>query len=459
MAIDFAAGTTGAGNTTVARFDGAPSGTGGLPAGDNVSAYRTVIAADAGPTVGAGTQVRFDASQFGGIGAPGDIDVYARPRIGAGTFALVPTTYDAGAGEIEATVDGFSEFVFVSDTNPLPVELATFTATADEQDVVLTWQTLTETNNAGFSVEQQTGAGGAWTEVAFVEGAGTTAEAQTYRHRAPQAGYGQHAFRLRQIDFDGTAALSEAVEVNVGLDGPYAVDAYPNPFRAGTGATVDLAVRAAQDVTVGVYDVLGRRVAVLHDGPVAAGTTERLRLTGQGLASGVYLVRVVGERFQTDAPPHARALTGPAQTGSPGPAPVAMSPTCRHEAAPDAYRRGRLRACAGERGALCPACGGLLLGQPARAPRHRTAIRIRLRHYRRCRRRRERLLSRPRRRRRRARRFHKPVIAKCITSKAGVVRPDYWRQGRLARLPGAAPLASALGPCHLGHLGPLPGRR
>ena len=58
-------------------------------------------------------------------------------------------------------------------------------------------------------------------------------------------------------------------------------------------------MRAAQDVTVAVYDVLGRRVAVLHDGPVAAGETERLRLTGQGLASGVYLVRVVGERFQT----------------------------------------------------------------------------------------------------------------------------------------------------------------
>jgi hypothetical protein len=46
-----------------------------------------------------------------------------------------------------------------------------------------------------------------------------------------------------------------------------------------------------------VYDVLGRRVAVLHDGPLAAERTERLALSAQGLASGVYLVRVAGEAF------------------------------------------------------------------------------------------------------------------------------------------------------------------
>jgi hypothetical protein len=46
-----------------------------------------------------------------------------------------------------------------------------------------------------------------------------------------------------------------------------------------------------------VYDVLGRRVAVLFDGKVDAGETEALRLDADGLASGVYLVRVTGETF------------------------------------------------------------------------------------------------------------------------------------------------------------------
>ena len=46
-----------------------------------------------------------------------------------------------------------------------------------------------------------------------------------------------------------------------------------------------------------VYDALGRRVTVLHDGPVAAGAEQELRLDGRGLAGGVYVVRFTGEAF------------------------------------------------------------------------------------------------------------------------------------------------------------------
>jgi hypothetical protein len=295
--IDFDA-TPRSGNVGVTLFDGPPSSHNGISE-SIVSSYRFVITSDAAFNVGDNTTMNFDVSQIPGIGSPQSVVVYQRPGTGMGQFTELPTSYDPGLAEIVAEISSFGEFVLASDDpdNPLPVELAAFAATADAGDVVLTWQTASETNNAGFSVEQQRGSG-EWTEVAFVDGAGTTTEAQTYRHRVAQAGYGQHAFRLRQVDFDGTAALSEAVEIAVGLARPYALDAYPNPFRAGMGATVDVAVREAQDVTVAVYDVLGRRVAVLHDGPVEAGTTERLTLTGRGLASGVYLVRVQGERFQ-----------------------------------------------------------------------------------------------------------------------------------------------------------------
>ncbi len=71
--------------------------------------------------------------------------------------------------------------------------------------------------------------------------------------------------------------------------------AYPNPFAQET--VVRLAVRDAQTVRVEVYDALGRRVRVLHEGPVASGVTQTLRLDGSGLAGGVYLVRLTGETF------------------------------------------------------------------------------------------------------------------------------------------------------------------
>ncbi len=67
------------------------------------------------------------------------------------------------------------------------------------------------------------------------------------------------------------------------------VSVHPNPFNPETVVTVDL--RADGPLRVDVYDMLGRRVRTLADGPATAGR-HSLRLDGTRLASGVYLVRV-----------------------------------------------------------------------------------------------------------------------------------------------------------------------
>ncbi|MEM8600980.1 MAG: T9SS-dependent M36 family metallopeptidase [Bacteroidota bacterium] len=70
---------------------------------------------------------------------------------------------------------------------------------------------------------------------------------------------------------------------------------YPNPFNPE--ATFTLQVATAQDVSVVVYDVLGRQVAALHDGALAAGALHRFEVDGRALASGAYVLRVQGEDF------------------------------------------------------------------------------------------------------------------------------------------------------------------
>ena len=65
--------------------------------------------------------------------------------------------------------------------------------------------------------------------------------------------------------------------------------AYPNPTRGL--AKLDLQLDRALDLRVALYDVVGRQVATLADGPVAAGETT-LELAVDGLAPGVYLLRV-----------------------------------------------------------------------------------------------------------------------------------------------------------------------
>lgn len=71
----------------------------------------------------------------------------------------------------------------------------------------------------------------------------------------------------------------------------------PNP-TTGT-SSFDLAVGQAEVVRVEAFDALGRQVAVLHDGPLAASQTRRLSLDASGLPAGVYVVRVTGESFTT----------------------------------------------------------------------------------------------------------------------------------------------------------------
>lgn len=70
--------------------------------------------------------------------------------------------------------------------------------------------------------------------------------------------------------------------------------AYPNPFVERARFTLEVA--EAQSVRVIVYDVMGREVIRLHDGPLAAGTRHGFEVDGRALASGVYLVRVDGEQ-------------------------------------------------------------------------------------------------------------------------------------------------------------------
>ncbi|NNF57961.1 MAG: T9SS type A sorting domain-containing protein [Rhodothermaceae bacterium] len=67
--------------------------------------------------------------------------------------------------------------------------------------------------------------------------------------------------------------------------------AWPNPVRQSAMLTLTMADPGL--VTIEAFDVLGRRVAILHDGDLAAGT-HTLQFEVKTLPSGVYAVRATG---------------------------------------------------------------------------------------------------------------------------------------------------------------------
>lgn len=72
---------------------------------------------------------------------------------------------------------------------------------------------------------------------------------------------------------------------------------YPNPFNPQ--AQFSLEVAQSQQVRIGVFNTLGQRVGVLHDGLLPGRGTHRFTFQAGSLPSGVYLLRVTGETFAT----------------------------------------------------------------------------------------------------------------------------------------------------------------
>ncbi len=66
---------------------------------------------------------------------------------------------------------------------------------------------------------------------------------------------------------------------------------YPNPFNPTT--TVSFALKSDAKVSVAVYNVIGQKVRTLTDRSYAGGGPYQLELSSEGLASGVYFVRLI----------------------------------------------------------------------------------------------------------------------------------------------------------------------
>jgi hypothetical protein len=305
-------GVGDSGEVSVGRYAGEPAGTGGIGK-ENVSDQRLAITAESSLDFDS-SRVRLAVGTLAGIDDPTNVTIYKRPEVGTGTFDSLETTVgtagtpnDISDDTLYATTDSFSEFALASDTEPLPVEMAGFDATVDGDRVRLSWTTASETGNAGFRVQRrvsdgENGGEGEWAQVGRVDGSGTTTEARSYRFTDADLPYEADAltYRLKQVDTDGSSALSDPVTVERSVDEVELLGTYPNP--AQSRATVRYALPEKQEVTLRLYDMLGRQVqTVLNE--EQAGRHQRTLDVGS-LPSGVYFLRL-----QSDGQTRTQKLT------------------------------------------------------------------------------------------------------------------------------------------------------
>ena len=172
----------------------------------------------------------------------------------------------------------------------VPVELTSFSATIDKNDVILSWSTATETNNQGFEIQRRNINQSEYKIVGFVEGNGTTTEVKSYTFSEKNVFTGNYGYRLKQVDYDGTFEYSEEIKVGMTPTLEYSVSQnYPNPFNPTS--TIQYTIPKMGFVKISIYNILGNEIKVLISEEKIPGNYE-ITFNAKELASGIYFYKI-----------------------------------------------------------------------------------------------------------------------------------------------------------------------
>lgn len=147
---------------------------------------------------------------IGGIGAT--------PNVGSVTSTSNPSIFNS-----------YSRFTLadkLGGSNPLPVELISFSAQKKDRQVQLDWATASEKNNDYFEIERSQDAQH-FEYVATVKGVGNSVTKQIYQSFDVNPQTGVSYYRLKQVDFDGKYKYTNIASVQ--FNGEAFINFFPNP--------------------------------------------------------------------------------------------------------------------------------------------------------------------------------------------------------------------------------------
>ena len=221
--------------------------------------------------------------------------VYSRIDYDAGTSFEIQTGADVCANEI--FINGVYSGGGTICDGPNPVMLLTFTTAVDNNNVKLQWATENEFNNSGFELERKVIKEGAnWQKICFIQGNGTTTEPKVYFYEDKVLSAGKYSYRLKQLDFNGNYEFYDLPdEVIIGAPKDFNITQnYPNP--SNPKSKIDYCIPIDAIVTIRVYDILGREVAVLVNEFKQADYFS-VEFDGTNFASGVYFYKLESGSF------------------------------------------------------------------------------------------------------------------------------------------------------------------
>ncbi len=198
----------------------------------------------------------------------------------------------------EFKVKDFSEFWLnkggLNNDQSLPVQLISFTAKKDNNNVLTEWKTASETNTARFEIELAKGNDefqqNHFIKIGEVNSNGNSTTEQRYSFTDMETGKsGVRYYRLKTIDIDGRFSYSSVRAVI--FDDEVKWQVYPNPSSGIFNLVYQ--VNAEDNMQVKLYDINGKLVQQLRLNSNGFVQKHSIDLQSPKFAPGLYLLEVM----------------------------------------------------------------------------------------------------------------------------------------------------------------------
>ncbi len=270
----------------------------GTPLNIYVQTYQAGVTEPAGQGAGITCEIYFsEVVNFGDVWAsPSSVAMTYNIDIGnndeyQGAITAGPGNYeftcrcsdDAGANWTYVDLGGAGNGQLVI-IGAAPVELATFTATPRENNVVLDWRTESEINSDYFELQKSRDAQ-RWEVIDRQNSTGSLHQSKDYSYLDEEVLSGKNYYRLNMVDFDGSQEYSEvlALDFRVAED----VKVYPNPAKNEIYFETDL----SSFEQVAIYNTNGQ----LMRSQLIDGEDQQIRFDISSLNSGIYFYQLIGK--------------------------------------------------------------------------------------------------------------------------------------------------------------------
>jgi hypothetical protein len=181
--------------------------------------------------------------------------------------------------------DSKKSILFENENNSFfQVELASLSATVQNDSVLVQWVSFWELNNQHFEVQRSSNAR-EWQVIAVVKGAGTSNVDNNYLQIDPEPLRGQSFYRLKQVDADGISRFSKTIAIY-----------YSSTNRArsihpsASGGTFVIKTKPGNYRKMDLFSATGDRIifsySITDDGDT--------KINLNRMPSGVYTLRIYG---------------------------------------------------------------------------------------------------------------------------------------------------------------------